>query len=921
MKKLISYFLTLCVIVSCVTIMPIQASALTASDVAEEAGFLKTIGVLTSIANETEGNREITRAEFAVTAAKTMGFKNTNDTESYFADIPTDHWSLSYVNRLVEAGILSQPENKLFRPDDKITVNEAVKMLVCMCGYGDYAALIGSYPQSYAEVASKLEFRVTGGADNLTIYNSYIMLYDALRSPTYVKSGAGAGYIEYNESEETMLSKYFDIYEAEGMVMQSSGIAVSGEVVSVGSKENLASVVRIGDDIYTTDINLYDYIGRNVHVFFVQEDEDDTPRIIYRTDYKRDDNVIEVLAGNGTKYEGGVLKFYDEKGRAEQEEIPAGAVIIENGTVIDTGITEAFKRAKGTFRLIDTEDDGEIDIVIISSYENYVMDRISAETFTVYDKVVPGRRVVLDPDERLVIIEDSQGNIKSFADLKAGNVISVYESKDYIRAVIGPEAVTATLYATSYEDDTFKIQAGKSESDKTWYEVDTDYYNEYILGKYYEKSDGSVVYTGDIDLAPGGTITYYKDVAGNIAYLTGPTPSGWTFAYLVRVGENEDLGRTNFKLFTQNDELKIFNAAEKVTVDGDVVKTTEDIRGKLSKDNYGKVLATGEDKVNGQIVRFKTNAAGEVSAIDTEYVNDEKEDRLSIHRTAEVKSIGWWYHTNSFYAGQLFYNGNTVKFAVPSHSELSTASADDFGLMSGFSDSTNYMVEGFKLNPKGGIEDVLVIYGGASAVAWNGPFLVKRVYTSIGADEDIVLKADVYDIPSGDLLTVTAKDGYEFTSGDVKMDKGDIVRIGANNAGVVSQITLYYDYSRKDDSTYIENKPRGFKLGTNTYQEGTLNYLMSAQVKSIDDGIWKFVYGTGAEDYIKESDLSEENYAKHTWATRSNIVDVLVVEENGEITVGAPADIEPATITGAENAPVYWFSIKLAQLNGAVVYR
>ena len=211
MRKLISYFLTLCVILSCVTILPMQASALTNSDVAVEAGFLKTIGVLTSIANETEGNREITRAEFAVTAAKTMGFKNTNDTESYFTDIPTDHWSLSYVNRLVEIGILSQPEDKLFRPNDKITKNEAVKMLVCMCGYGEYAKLTGPYPQSYTEVASKLEFRITGGADSLTVYDSYILLYDALRSPTYVKSAAGAGYIEYNESEETMLSKYFDI--------------------------------------------------------------------------------------------------------------------------------------------------------------------------------------------------------------------------------------------------------------------------------------------------------------------------------------------------------------------------------------------------------------------------------------------------------------------------------------------------------------------------------------------------------------------------------------------------------------------------------------------------------------------------------------------------------------------------------------
>ncbi len=920
MKKILSMCLALLVLLSSFNVFTVNASNLTASDIAKEAGLLQAIGVISSIPDETEGNREITRAEFAVTAAKVMGIKATKEDSRYFTDIPMDHWSISYVNRLVELNIISLSTDKLFRPNDKITVNEAVKMLVCMCGYGDYAASIGGYPFGFTDVAARLDFEISGGTENLTIYKSFILLYDALCSPTYKKTAQGGGYVAYDESEDTMLSMYFDIYEAEGTVLQSSGISILGEVATGGASQDVSKIVRIDDETYTTSINLYNYIGRNVHVFYVQEDEDDTPNIIYRQDYKRDDEVLDIKADDA-EYKNGVLSYYDEKGRPEKEEIPTSAIVVKNGTVVRSNISEAFNISKGSFRLIDIEDDGIIDVVLIFTHENYVVDRISAESFTVYDKVITGRKVVLDDSDRIVVVEDSTGAAKSFSDIKVGNVISVYESEDYVRVVIGPEAVTATLYATSFEDEVFKIQVGKSESDKAWYEVDNDYYNEYLLGKYYENSQGETVYTGDIDLTPGGTVTYYKDADGKVAYITGPNPSGWTFAYLVRVGENEDEDKTTLKLYTQNGDLKVFTAADKVIIDGMVVKSHAEILTNLDKTLAGKILGANEHKVNGQLIRYKENAKGEIFSIDTENVNAEKEDRLSLHRSGAVQNLAWWYHTNSFYAGKYFYSASTVKFAVPSHAELASASAEDFTIMSAFADSTTYSVEGFKLNTKGGIEDALVIYGGASAVSWKGPYLVNRIYTSVDSDDDIVLKADVYDIPSGDMLTVTAKDGYEFTSGTTKMDKGDIVRIGANNAGVVSQITLYYDYSRRDDATYVENMPRGFKIGTNTYQESTINYLMSAQLKSIDDGIWRFVYGTGADDYIKESDLTEENYSSCTWATRSNIIQVLIVEEDGKITIGTPADIEPATITGAEDAPVYWFSIRLAQLNGAVIYK
>ena len=129
MKKLISFCLALTMVLSTFVIMPARAeSVLKASDVSKEAGLLQAIGIISGIPDETEGNREITRAEFAVTVAKAMGIKTTTENVTYFSDIPADHWSLSYVNRLVEMGIISLPDDRLYRPNDKITVNEAMKI-------------------------------------------------------------------------------------------------------------------------------------------------------------------------------------------------------------------------------------------------------------------------------------------------------------------------------------------------------------------------------------------------------------------------------------------------------------------------------------------------------------------------------------------------------------------------------------------------------------------------------------------------------------------------------------------------------------------------------------------------------------------------------------------------------------------------
>ena len=73
----------------------------------------------------------------------------------YFTDVTPDSWFAYTVNQLTERGIISEAEDKHFNPERNVSLNEAVKMLVCLMGFNEYAQIHGGYPDGYMKVASE----------------------------------------------------------------------------------------------------------------------------------------------------------------------------------------------------------------------------------------------------------------------------------------------------------------------------------------------------------------------------------------------------------------------------------------------------------------------------------------------------------------------------------------------------------------------------------------------------------------------------------------------------------------------------------------------------------------------------------------------------------------------------------------------
>ena len=247
MKKKISAFFLLYFVLTCFMSLSANAADLKRSDVEKEMGLLRAIDLIDSVADENEGNAPITRAEFAVLLGKTLKVGEAESETRYFTDVPMTHWALGYINALTEKNIISAAEDKLYRPNDKITVDEAVKLLVCGLGYGVIADGAGGYPDGYRSIARRCDFRISGGTEPLTLYRAYILIYDALKADTYEIVSISGGKINYKTSDKNLLAKNFDIYEVEGTVMQSSGISVDGNTELGSNDEETLKIVRIDD--------------------------------------------------------------------------------------------------------------------------------------------------------------------------------------------------------------------------------------------------------------------------------------------------------------------------------------------------------------------------------------------------------------------------------------------------------------------------------------------------------------------------------------------------------------------------------------------------------------------------------------------------------------------------------------------------
>ena len=131
----------------------------------------------------------VTRAEFARVVAMMLNFGNPSESglNTAFNDIPQGHWARGYIALAFTLNVVHGNGDGTFRPDDAITFQEAIVMLMRALEYQPMANAQGGFPIGYmiAAVSSGLTRNV--GSVSMTAFVTRdlarTLVNDALDTP------------------------------------------------------------------------------------------------------------------------------------------------------------------------------------------------------------------------------------------------------------------------------------------------------------------------------------------------------------------------------------------------------------------------------------------------------------------------------------------------------------------------------------------------------------------------------------------------------------------------------------------------------------------------------------------------------------------------------------------------------------------
>lgn len=129
------------------------------TDYAEAAEYLKDVGIMQG---DDKGNfnpdNTVTRAEMATIICNVLGETENLKVSDIFSDVPATHWANKYITKAAELGFVSGYGGGKFGPNDPVTYEHAVTMVVRAVGLNGMAIEYGGYPDGYIKIALESGF-------------------------------------------------------------------------------------------------------------------------------------------------------------------------------------------------------------------------------------------------------------------------------------------------------------------------------------------------------------------------------------------------------------------------------------------------------------------------------------------------------------------------------------------------------------------------------------------------------------------------------------------------------------------------------------------------------------------------------------------------------------------------------------------
>lgn len=762
-------------------------------DTQEALSVLEYTGAYTVPDSGFPSTQKISRAAFAVITAKAFRL-NEGSTNVYFGDVTRERSDIYEINALCEAGIVSA-ETRSFRPDDDITVSEAVKIMISAAGYDAAAQSMGGYPNGYMRLASDLDIVEYSDSESLTYAEAVNLVYNtlcvnAMHVSGFAKDGEN---LKYEKDSERIIEKLWDIYLEKGTLEACFTASLSDK--TVGKGEVVISGVQY---ICSDGIEAEDYLAEGVD--YVYADDDADPVLIYLAPSKNnkrhlDISSIDIEEFNVADY---TLRYLN-RGASKTANIARNAKVYLNGSLYTDSLSAVIddftaRRKHGNIKLIDSGL-GKYDIVIINSARNIVSAQTSDDGETLYNMANANDNIDLGAYTN-IDIRTEKGS-ETTLQITSPTVLSVSESVDkrFLKIVVCKETVSGKIIGIENDGDEDIVTIGEKTA-----LLDAGYASVFIK------------------LQQGSSYTVYLDNFGYIAYaetiLAGSLVPGLMLDFKVNRDEDE---KSYIKIFTKDETVEKYQLAEKLKMDGksysrrtsaiDIAANMPETDGIVTRNGSIDYDASAP-AVKIQVIRYQLDDDGKIKEIDTINVGDNEDKKSSLseidntYKYSKMR-VRWTSGTMRFGSAILYNSSATVIFGKPLTNSLGQLVDDDGNVLMKDGepavmsddmyttkitpvDNEQYNVSGYKYTPDSMYADVILMEYAAAALETK-TFVYSTQTQELNDDDEVITVAKLWD-------GATLKK-YELTDKDLfaGINRGDLVRcmVGEKDGKVYGTVKIY----------------------------------------------------------------------------------------------------------------------------------
>ena len=905
--RITSIILTFLIIIG--SIMPFSAFAAETKRLDEEfyqksQAALVAFGILDE--EQVSFTDEVSRFDFVDTILDVFEKAGINYTSgsAHFFDIE-DGTMLS--ERLCSAvgARLIHGDNGAFRPNDIITLNEALTITMNALGYNE----IKSY-MTYGEYISRaIKLGLSDGIyaldEKMSIGDMYALIYNMLDCSMLEISSIGTqSYnpaVQYSKDGKTFAETYFGIMHVEG-IMTANSTAI---IVKDDKQKNKCTVLtENGEMRFTTNNSLYEkYLGYAVDMFYTDDNGKNTVVFVA----KHSDNNETVIEGvNVYEYEISArkLKYYEvqtesviKSNKKERSvSIPVGVNIMYNSCYVSDN-KEVFDRINNAVDgngelnirnviLLDNNSDGQIDIMFVNMYENFFVEKITKDGY-VTDCYTNG---TLDTQDSKITmnIYDENGELSDYTCIKSDDVISIERDLK--------EEILTTVYVTR-KTLTDTLQGINKSMGK----------QEFLLsGTESEVANGKA---GDMirtNCKISNSYTFYYDVCGNIAAMRENT-NQIPYAYILGVAKSKGLqSETILKAAVPDDSeygvtIHEYTVKENFTADG--------VNSKSSTYDF--------DSLKYKLIRFQKNNADKIISINTPAATKGAGQFSYMYEKEFMGSIKTTYRPNwkmfieesgtldEYKSCNFTVDADTIIFSVPGSDNIENYEArisriENSKLGNYFNDWRQYNVHGYVNDENSLICDVLIVQfedgmSSAQEKAFNKTrtFLIDKVGRAINNnDKETIL---IEGMERKERISYTTSDNvvYDYDTGkEITLHPGDIIQCFPDGYGDIKYIRRIYNYesdsygaipykiSTSSDPRVVIGKP--FKTDNTAFSMTEKNKpetMEYAEVFVCGGDHYVYVYDKENEKATLGSwkDITAEDNARVViWCATSTYLDIIV---------------------------------------------